>query len=688
MGSKGEERLIIEDLQGNTSHGNGEGDHPNLAVDRHLSKTLSYIFRYGAQRMGHPFLPGGFLFIDELLERHPGLSGYSLADIDKLVQQDPDKRFTLLKDGDTGRSKLRVNWSEVQLMGDRDMPLVEKGEIAVGYYCSSMLAWNNIQAVGLSTMGEQYIGLHSEVPDRMKPHWEVMVKVDIAKAQEYGYRFYRAPNGSILCPGNQDGLIPPGYFVEALHLDSGLPLALAPKIQEVLREEGDMARGDIPTDECPTEGQDMTSGLESTDELDSMSEDEGDTTLTDEAEPPEGVVTICQLRSGSVFRVPIKVQGQSLFAVVDTAAEVTLISEEVYRSLKSAPPVIKEVIMNTAGRGMQMNGYIVGPVDIELGTRLMQVNVYVAPIEDDMLLGFDLLRAHGIDLQMSEGQLKIGEEVVPMALGAVGQAPRVANVTLTGRVTVPPNSVMRVSCKISEELPEYIVEAGTHSDLLVPRTLHAEGSNPVVCLINTSDRHVIVRSGEQVARAIEVEALEPPPCINSVGVEGQPNPQEKRGVVPEHLQELFDRSKALLNPEESQDLATLLREFQDVFAINEFDLGDFSAIEHRIDTGAHPLIKQRMRRTPIGFAQEEEAHLKKMLEAGVIQPSTSDWCSVPVLVRKRDGGVRWCIDYRAVNAATVKDVFPLPLVEECLDTLAGNCWFSKLDANSAYWQTG
>ena len=83
---------------------------------------------------------------------------------------------------------------------------------------------------------------------------------------------------------------------------------------------------------------------------------------------------------------------------------------------------------------------------------------------------------------------------------------------------------------------------------------------------------------------------------------------------------------------------------------------------------------------------EEEAHLKKMLEAGVIKEVASDWASSPVLIRKRDGSVRWCIDYRGLNKVTVKDVFPLPLVDDCLDTLAGNVWFSRLDANSAYWQ--
>ena len=88
------------------------------------------------------------------------------------------------------------------------------------------------------------------------------------------------------------------------------------------------------------------------------------------------------------------------------------------------------------------------------------------------------------------------------------------------------------------------------------------------------------------------------------------------------------------------------------------------------------------------FVDEEEAHLQKMLDAGVIQPSISERASAPVLIRKRDGGVRWCIDYRALNLVAVKYVFPLPLIEECLDTLAGNIWYSKFDANSSYWQVG
>ncbi|VDI22773.1 Hypothetical predicted protein [Mytilus galloprovincialis] len=195
---------------------------------------------------------------------------------------------------------------------------------------------------------------------------------------------------------------------------------------------------------------------------------------------------------------------------------------------------------------MQMNWYVVGPVNLELGSKLIQTNLYVAPIEDDMLLGFDLLRAHCIDLQMSDGQLRVGDEVIPMTMGKVGQAPRVANVTIRDKVTVPPNSVMKLSCQVNCEMPSYIVEAGSPSGLLVPRTLHAAGSQPVVCLINTSDKHVHVRQGELIAQAVEVEKIEVPAKVRVVGTRGGTGPKESDQGVPEHLRDLFGRSKTLL----------------------------------------------------------------------------------------------------------------------------------------------
>jgi hypothetical protein len=122
------------------------------------------------------------------------------------------------------------------------------------------------------------------------------------------------------------------------------------------------------------------------------------------------------------------------------------------------------------------------------------------------------------------------------------------------------------------------------------------------------------------------------------------------------------------------------------FSQGDTDLGCFSTIKHKIDTGDAAPIRQPMRRTQLGFEAEEEKNLQTMLDTKVIQESNSDWASPPVLERKKDGGVHWCIDYRALNGVTRKDTFPLPSISQCLDQLAGMQFASTLDMASGYWQ--
>ena len=78
--------------------------------------------------------------------------------------------------------------------------------------------------------------------------------------------------------------------------------------------------------------------------------------------------------------------------------------------------------------------------------------------------------------------------------------------------------------------------------------------------------------------------------------------------------------------------------------------------------------------------------LSEMLERDVIKPSCSPWASPVVLVKKKDGTSRFCVDYRKVNTVTRKDAYPLPRVDDLLDTLAGSRLFSTLDLISGYWQ--
>ena len=114
----------------------------------------------------------------------------------------------------------------------------------------------------------------------------------------------------------------------------------------------------------------------------------------------------------------------------------------------------------------------------------------------------------------------------------------------------------------------------------------------------------------------------------------------------------YEASRSELSDEQAPILSHLLSKYSDTFSKNDFDLGEFTIIQHRIDTGNEAPVRQRMRRTPLGFENEEETHINAMLDAGVIRPSMSEWASAPVLIRKRDGSVRYCIDDQELNAKT------------------------------------
>ena len=119
---------------------------------------------------------------------------------------------------------------------------------------------------------------------------------------------------------------------------------------------------------------------------------------------------------------------------------------------------------------------------------------------------------------------------------------------------------------------------------------------------------------------------------------------------------------------------------------NENDLGLTSLAQHAIDTGDAKPIKQPFRRVPLAFADEEKKAIDKLLSQGVIRPSKSPWASALCLVRKKDGSVRPCVDYRRLNKVTKPDAFPVPKVDECIDAVSGSKIFSTLDLTSGYFQ--
>jgi predicted aspartyl protease len=142
-----------------------------------------------------------------------------------------------------------------------------------------------------------------------------------------------------------------------------------------------------------------------------------------------------------------------------------------------------------------------------------------------------------------------------------------------------------------------------------------------------------------------------------------------------------------LTAEQRRVMEDLIHRNADVFSKDEFDIGRSSLVQHRIDTGDNRPFRQPLRRQAIAHLDIIDAHVDQMLRQDIIEPAASPWASNVVLVRKKDGSLRFCIDYRRLNDLTYKDSYPLPRTDSCLDSLSGATYFSTLDLRSGYWQT-
>ena len=143
---------------------------------------------------------------------------------------------------------------------------------------------------------------------------------------------------------------------------------------------------------------------------------------------------------------------------------------------------------------------------------------------------------------------------------------------------------------------------------------------------------------------------------------------------------------------QAHSIHQLADQYNQIFSKNDNDLGYYTKTEFeiqiRIQTGDHMPIKCRPYRVP--YAQQDTVNkmIDDMLTHKIISKSNSPWAYPVVIVKKKDGSNRFCVDCRKLNNITIKDNYPFPLIEETLDTLKGAKFFTSLDLASGYWQIG
>ena len=152
------------------------------------------------------------------------------------------------------------------------------------------------------------------------------------------------------------------------------------------------------------------------------------------------------------------------------------------------------------------------------------------------------------------------------------------------------------------------------------------------------------------------------------------------------LRKVVDDSSLVLDKDRER-LEQLVREYDDAFG-EPTGLGRTDMVLHTINTADAIPFKIPYRRLPLKKKLMAEKEIAEQLRLGVILPSTSPWSSPIQMVTKKDGSIRFCIDYRKLNGCTKKNSYPLPRIDETIDSLGGNQWFCTLDLQSGYWQVG
>ena len=442
--------------------------------------------------------------------------------------------------------------------------------------------------------------------------------------------------------------------------------------------------------------------------------------LLSDSEEEAGVNQVRVTDKGSAHQqAMVLVAGVPLFGVVDTGADVTIMGGSAFKQVAAAARLHKrdfkpanKAAHNYDRKPFRLDGRL--DLDVSFADHTMKTAVFVkmdAP--EPLLLSEGVCRQLGIVVYHPE--VKPRGKTSGLDTKTQVSAVRVQLVESVKLLPGPDRCVMAevelsgngvTGTLLLEPDPQFKREQG----VVVPDALvspPSEGTTRVV-LTNQSGFTQRLEAGTTLGtlEAVDWEGeVERQNDMVAAGVEGCCGDESSEDasvkvwmVGSEGVGDGLDRKHKLrevlkgqivgsvLSVEEKEELCGMLLEFDDVFSVEDGERGETDLVEFSIDTGDAGPKRQPPRRVPFAVRQEIARHLREMQDRGVIQPSSSPWASPVVLVRKKDGTMRFCVDYRGLNALTKPDKFPLPRIDDLLDQLGKSQYFTTLDLASGYWQ--
>lgn len=365
-----------------------------------------------------------------------------------------------------------------------------------------------------------------------------------------------------------------------------------------------------------------------------------------------------------------------------------------------------ELDVEVLGKVLPRRGILVVKDPLDVGARQRKESV-------PGLLGMNVLsscydelfRQHGAALFHSPSVQTAGE-VWQQLLSDCEVLDRVSNSENLGKVAVSPGSsvcvpagslkLVKAVCRqglspmVSSALLEPVGPDGHQlpSGLLVPSALLPLGDGSVcVPVVNVGVQDVWLKPKTVLGdlHMAELQATSRPIDFQKRQHDsGQVAYIQAIESMPLGVPDLTEATWPNLTVTQEKEARTLLERYHVVFSYKDGDIGCTNLIEHEIPVVDDAPVRQRYRRLPPSQYDLVKAHIQGLLEQGVVRASCSPYSSPIVVVQKKDGTIRLCVDYRQLNAKTRRDAYPLPRIEESLDAPSGAKWFSTLDLASGY----